>query len=412
MAGTGTVDLSLKIAGGDFDDFYPYEIKLEEGFSRVCQARITVFTQTRREHKHLRELLERNMSLTVSQRLAGGLVSRQRYAHGIITGIENSGVVSRGDGATGRGGDCFRHVITMESEIARLSHTRLSCPWYRITPPDIIEEILSRYGMKGEFSDECVNRSSFSKNMKLDQVDMSDIDFIRRVMDMYGISWTFVHGKASASGLGTAELHFSEGSRFPPPFYEYSDKRKIPEIEQFDFLDYDEGRNIWKMDDWRMQGCIGVDGLEISASYPQAGYGSREWRWGDTGPGKRYYYYNSLFHGYERGTPHEEIDADIQRMIEARRLAFAGEKENWKGWTKNIMPAPGLIFRLSHFQGLKDGAAITALVTDSVLHVRSLWPRDMVSPPAGEEPGELARTEFSAVNWGNESGKRFCGNMR
>jgi hypothetical protein len=401
------MNLSLKIAGEGLDDFYPYELALEEGFSKVYRAELMVFTRRRRDQKKLRELLERKATVIISQRLPGGTVSRLRYLHGIITAAADLGVVSRGKSA-----DCYRHVITIESELARLRHTRLINPYYRKTPPDIIEEIFSHYGIKGEFSSSFINRSSFSKNLMFDQTEISDLDFILQVMELYGISWTYVHGKASQGSLGQAELYFSEGNRYPPAFYEYSDKRKVPEIERFDFMDYDAGKDVWKMDRWRMESRIGAEGLEVSAPYPLANYGSQEWRWGDVKPGKRHYDYGTLFHGFDRQTPNSEIDADIKRIIEAFRTAFAAERENWSGGTQNIAVLPGLVFELRHFQGAGDGNVICALVTDSALRFRVHWPRDLAAPPLGEEPGELSQVEFSSVDWGKDSEKRFCRNGR
>jgi hypothetical protein len=219
----------------------------------------------------------------------------------------------------------------------------------------------------------------------------------------------FVHGQVAKIGIGTAELQFSEGHTFPRPFYEYSDKRKVPEIEKFDFINYDESKNIWKMDGWRMENTIGVDGLEISAPYPELNYGSHEWRWGDVDAGKRHYNYNSLFHGYERRTSTEEIDKDIKQIIEVRRLMFTLAKQKSTGKAENIMLMPGTIFELSHFYGGKDANTFTALVTNSRLHVRTLWPGDMASPPANTQTGELAQAEFCAADWGKDSTKRFCG---
>ena len=241
-----------------------------------------------------------------------------------------------------------------------------------------------------------------------EQVDVSDLDFIRHITDLYGISWIFTHEKAADGDLGTARLDFSEGSGFPRPVYEYSDKRKVPEIEQFDFLDYDGSKNIWKMDGWRSGSVIGVEGLEVSAPYPQTNQGSLEWRWGNVEPGRRCHNYNSLFHGYERGTPHEEIDADVKRIIEAQRIAFAAGRETLSGSAENILLMPGLVFELKHFQGTKDTAPVSALVMDSRLLIRCLWPRDMAAPPGGNDPGELAQAEFNAIDWGKDSEKRFC----
>jgi hypothetical protein len=403
MAENDNMNLSVKIGGGGYDDFFPYELVLEEGFSRVYKAELTVLTRTLRAQKDLRELLDNNISLVISQRIGGGLVVRSRFLHGIITGAVNFGVIDRGEKTS-----CYRHSITIEGDLAHLRYTRFSRPFYRKTPVDIIEEILAKYNIRGQFAEGCINRSGFSKNLMFEQMDEPDLDFIRRVMDMYGLSWVSVH-PASKNRLGNAELYFSQGNRFPQPVYEYSDKRKIPDIEKFDFENYDEGRNLWKIDGWRMENRIGVDGLEITAPYPELNYGSREWRLGDSGGGKRYYRYGSLFHGYERGTPPEEIDGDVKKIIEARRYSFLLEKQRCAGRAENIIFMPGLIFDLGRFYGPGDNSPITALVTGSRLHVRSLWPRDISSPPADAETGEMVRVEFSAIDWGKDSEKRFCG---
>jgi hypothetical protein len=403
MAESGTLNLSAKIAGGGYNDLFPYELILEEGFSKVYRAELTALTTTLHTQKDMADLLDQNISLVVSQRISSGTVVRSRYLHGIITSVASPGIVG-----SGTGGNCYRHIITIESELARLRWTRFSHPYYRKTPADIVEEILAKYQIRGQFSDAYINRSSFSKNLMFDQVNDSDLDFIYHIMGLYGLSWTYVHGSAPKNGFGTAELHFTEGNRFPPPFYEYSDKREVPEIETFDFVNYDERRGLWKLDGWRMENTIGVDGLEVTAAYPEANSGSREWRWGAVQTGKRYFSCGSLFHGYERRTAAGEIDADIKRILEARRLSFLLARENWTGRAENILFMPGFIFQLGHFYGARDTGLLTALVTASRLRVRSLWPRDMAAPPDDAETGELAAAEFSAADWGKDSVKRFC----
>ncbi len=402
MSESGSMNLSLKISGGGYDDLVPYELVLEEGFSLVYRAELTVLTESLHPQKDLKELLDRGVSLGISQRISGGQVLRSRYLHGIITGVVSPGLVSSGEKA-----NCYRHIITIESELARLRYTRFTHPYYKKTPPDIIEEILVKYQIRGQFADSYVDRSSYSRNLQFDQLNVSDLDFIYYLMDLYGFSWTFIHGPVSKSGLGNAELHFTEGNRFPPPAYEYSDKRKIPDIERFDFVNYDEKQSLWKLDGWHMGNTIGVDGLEIIAAYPEANFGSREWRWGDDQPGKRCYSYGSLFHGYEQRTKPAEIDGDIKKIIDARRISFLLAREKWNGRAGNIIIMPGLIFELGHFYGSRDPDRFTALVTESRLHIRALWPGNMPRPDT--ETGELAEVEFGAADWGRDSVKRFCG---
>jgi hypothetical protein len=158
-----------------------------------------------------------------------------------------------------------------------------------------------------------------------------------------------------------------------------------------------------------MEENIGVEGMEINATYPEVNFGSREWRWGENGPGKRCYSYNSLFHGYERRMPTNEIDGDIKKILEARRLSVLLARKKWSGRAENINIIPGLMFELGHVYGSGDSQRLTALVTGSRLHVRSLWPVDMAALPTDAETGELTEVEFRAADWGKDSEKRYCG---
>jgi len=162
------------------------------------------------------------------------------------------------------------------------------------------------------------------------------------------------------------------------------------------------------MNKFQMENTIGVDGMEITATYPRSNSGSHEWRWGQTGHGKKYHSYGSLFHGYERAAQQWEIDADIKRSLFAQNVACVTEKENWTGEAENIALMPGLILELWHFFGQQYENALIALVTFSRLHVRAQWPRDLVSPPEGGEPLEITQIVFSAKDWGKDSIKRFC----
>jgi hypothetical protein len=404
MAESGHLKLSLKISGGGYEDLFPYELVLEEGFSAVCRAELTALTVQPHPRKELAGLLDRAVTLGVSQGFSGGLATRSRYFHGILTGIASPGTVSSGERS-----NCYRHILTIESPLARLRHTRHTRPYYRRTPPDIIEEILAQHQIKGQFADSFVDRSSYSKNLKFDQENASDLEFIRHLMDLYGLSWTGAHGPAAQNGLGSAELYFTEGRRFPRPFYGYSDKRKIPDVESFDFVKYDEKRGVWKLGGWRMEETIGVEGMEINAPYPETNRGSREWRWGETGPGKRCHSYNSLFHDYERGIPAAEIDGDLHKILEARRLSLLSARNNWSGRAEHVGIMPGLLFEVGHFYGGADAERFTALARSTRLHARALWPADMAALPEDGETGELAEVAFDAVDWGKDAEKRFCG---
>jgi uncharacterized protein involved in type VI secretion and phage assembly len=111
----------LRLAGKTYIDFYPYELFLEEGISRVHKAELTVLTKEPHTQEELLSILDKSASLTVSQSL--GTVSRSRYLHGIVTGIKSMGVFSNG-----KQNDCYSHILTIEGEFARLRFNRAAAP--------------------------------------------------------------------------------------------------------------------------------------------------------------------------------------------------------------------------------------------------------------------------------------------
>jgi hypothetical protein len=175
----------------------------------------------------------------------------------------------------------------------------------------------------------------------------------------------------------------------------------------FDFLGAAENENLWKMDGWVMAHTIGIDGFKLSASYPNANYGSEQWKWGNTGEGSRYLNWIRLFHGYERNTAASEVDQDIDLILRARRRVTEQAKARWTAGTVNMALRPGLILELRHFYGMKDRELITALVTGATLHHRTRWPSNLAVRMEGAG-GELTEVRGECIDWGAGTEKRFC----
>jgi hypothetical protein len=303
----------------------------------------------------------------------------------------------------GKKKDSYSYVLTVEPELARLTFTRLSAPYYRMNPPDIFEAVLNKYGLNARIEDRYISRDGYGKTLLFEQSDVSDFDFICGIAGLYGISFSFVHPPSPA--LGAAALYFSDGKTFPRTELTYSDKRKEPDPVTFDFLSAAD--NIWGMDTWTMREAIGFDGFKLDASYPNANYGSDAWKWGDTKEGGRYARQRRLFHNYERETDTGEVDKDIERILEAGRLNAAQDKVRWTAGAANLALRPGLILELKRFYGRSDPDTIRALVTDITLRHRTLWPADMAgwTEDAG---GELTEVRGTCVDWGQGAEKRFC----
>ncbi|MDR3170103.1 MAG: phage late control D family protein [Treponema sp.] len=396
--------LQVRLAGGEYGDFYPYNLVLEEGFSRLYKGELTVFTGKLHTHEALSELVDQGISLVISQKLGDGRTLRTRYLHGIITGITGSGVFGAGDQQ-----DCYSYILTIEPELARLRYTRSSQPFYRMTPVDVVEQILAKHGLQAQVSGDYLNRQRFSKKLMFDQSGVSDLEFMLGILDLYGLSFTFLHQRVGKTGLGKVELVLSWGDTFPVPDLDYSDKRKIPDVTQFDFLISNEVQEIWKMDTWHITETMGVDGVELTAPYPNANYGSDQWRQGVTSKGSRYFNFNRMFHGYERDTENAEVDADIKLILDARYRALQLAKSKWTGEALNVALQPGRILELVHFYGMRDKRIITAQVTGVRLHCRMAWPQDLAVSPEGRDLGETLEVRCECMNYGSGvQDKRYC----
>lgn len=401
MAETSNI-LTLYFAGGVFQDLYPYELELEEGISRLYRGRLMSLSIKSHTREELSELLDRKVTLSLSQRLGEGTIYRTRWLHGIVSAVESRGVIS--DGAKQ---DCYLTVLTIEPELARLGFTRHTESFYRVNPVDIAEKLLVRYGLKGNFAGNYINRRKYGPHLMFEERNESCLDFLNRIMGLYGLSYTFCHPKTANSQLNDTGLYFSDGERYPVSDVVYSDKRTVPAVQRFDFLSKDEGQSLWKMDGWRLEDRIGVNGLSLSSAYPESSRGNSEWYRGTVGEKERCYSYIGQFHGYERATPEAEIDEDVKLILDARYLVLRLAKSHWEGETKNLGLVPGLLFELSHFDGRQDKSSLTALVTGTNLRVRTVWPPDLAAPPEVAE-GEYVNVRAVCTNFGKDSQKRFA----
>jgi hypothetical protein len=395
--------MSLYLAGGACADFIPWDLTLEEGFSRLYRGTLTVLSETKHNMEELSGLLDRGISLTLTQKLGIDTdVLRTRYLHGIVTGVRNAGVFSNG-----KAKDCYSYVLVIEPELARLKFTRLTTPYYRMNPLNIFEAILNKYGLKARIEQSFVSRAHYGGKLLFDQSETSDLDFLMGIAGLYGISLVFTHQKKPPHTLGVSDCYFSDGGKFPLSDISYSDKREEPPVADFVFLGAAEKHNTWKMDHWLMTKTIGFEGHRLGAAYPGVNYGSDQWKWGKTGTGDRYANYGRLFHGYAPQTEHDEVDRDIKLILDARRRVAEQAKARWTGEAANLALRPGLILELRHFYGMKDRELITALTTGMSLHHRTRWPADLAAPL--EAPGEeITQVRGECMDWGSGVEKRFC----
>ncbi|MDR1362764.1 MAG: phage late control D family protein [Spirochaetaceae bacterium] len=395
--------LELRPAGDEYADLYPWDLILEEGFSRLYRAKLTAISDKKHTAEELASLVDKKITIVINEKLMDRKTLRTRYLHGIVTEAGSAGVF-----CSGVKKDCYVYRFIIEPALSRLRFTRLSMPYYKMNPADIFEQIIAKYNIKVQIESKYFSRGEYGKNLMFNQTDLSDIDFIERIAGLYGLPYTFKHPAVLGSALGTEELYFSNGEKFPVSEIVYSDKRKEPGIAEFDFLSADESLSRWRMDKFSMSSSTGVDGFKLNAVYPSANYGSEQWKQGKTGAGDRCVKYSGLFHGYDVTAETGEIDDDIKKILMAQSRAADIAKTNISGEAANILVRPGIILELKHFYGAADKTINIILVTGIRLHLRTCWRPDLAVLPEAASGGEVSELEFSGMDWGRDAVKRFC----
>ncbi|MDR1430211.1 MAG: phage late control D family protein [Spirochaetaceae bacterium] len=400
----------LRLVENKYPDLYPYDLVLDEGISRLYRAELTVLSEERHTQQALAaNLLNKAVSMGVSQKLQDKNVTRTRYLHGIITGIKSSGVFGAGNNTV------YSYVLIIEPKLARLRFTRSTRPFYRKTPIEIITEILTEHRIitTESLPSDYFTIADYNSYGMFDQYGSSDLAFLWYILSLYGLSFTFQH-KSFTDDLVEPDLIFSNGKTFPVSDINYSDGRTIPPIVEFWYLASDEARSFWKMDRWSMSENIGVDGLELTAPYPNSNYGSSGWYRGITGPGNRYFNYSSMFHGYQRDAENAGINADVSLILDSSYRALHLAKSLWTGAAANLALQPGSIFELEHFYG--DDTLIRAMVTALHLHCRALWPTYMGALSEGTDQ-EITEAQIRCADYDDNTGCgtggwRFCTDPR
>jgi uncharacterized protein involved in type VI secretion and phage assembly len=391
--------MSLRLVDGKYPDLKPYEIVLEEGFSTLYKATLTVLTKTPHTHEDLvKDLLDQKASVILMQLLDKRADFRRRYLHGIVTCVETCGGFS-----SGAEGACYRYRLTLEPELSRLRFTRIaSQPFYKTTPFDIIEKIADKHHLSVSLPERLLDKGAYCTSSMFEQSGSSDLDFLFDILGMYGISFSFVHRACAYEALGQTDLVFSEGKTMPVTDIAYSDGRALPSIEQFDFLHLEDGAiNLWKMDSWRMRSAIGVDGIRL--------VGNDGWKEGATKDGSRCVAFAGMFHPYDKGTDGAAIDDDIGQILKARYQALQLAKTAWSGEAGNLLLRPGCVLELKHYYGPADEKnTIVTQVCSSRLVLRTLWPADMALPPENEGDAEAVEVKALCMDYGKDAAdKRF-----
>lgn len=396
--------LNIKFAGGKFDDFYVYDVVLNEAISELYEADVLVLSDKAYTYEQLSEALQLNVTLSITQRLSKATQKRTRWFSGIVTGIEHLGVFYASDKK-----DCFSYRVRIEPALSKLKRIVRKTAYNRKTPIDVLSDIFAEQEIQANFAEEFVSRRPFNAFGVYEQDDESDYDFIKRLTSMYGISFSFNHKKAASNGLGTTDLFFSAGDRYPDwAEIAYSDGRSVPPVSDFDFRTENDANNLWRLNGWQMKRLDGFDGVMLQETYPNSNVGSYDWKVGKTDDKDKRRVYTAHFHGYTRDVDKKSVDNDVALILQAKYRSFQLEKDVWTGNGDNVLLTPCRMFRLAHFYGMKNDTAVSAMITRARMHCRAKWPATLAVAPDVNGNEEVTEISFSAMNYGSSSDKRFC----
>lgn len=396
--------LNIKFAGGKFDDFYVYDVVLNEAISELYEADVIVLSDKAYTYEQLSEALFLNVTLSLTQRLSKATQKRTRWFSGIVTAIEHTGVFYSSDKT-----DCFSYRVHIEPAMSKLKRITRKASYSRKTPLDVLTEVFAEQELQANFSEELVSRHPFNAFGIYEQDNESNYDFVKRLTALYGLSFSFKHAKAASNGLGTADLYFSAGERYPDwADVVYSDGRSVPSVSQFDFRTENGANDLWRMDGWQMKRIDGYDGVMLQETYPNSNVGSYDWKVGKTENKDKRRIYSSHFHGYTRDTDKKSVDDDVALILQAKYRSFQLEKDVWTGSGDNLLLMPCRMFSLTHFYGAKNTQAVSAMITRSQTHCRAKWPATLAVAPDAAGNEEITEVSFSAMNYGSSSNRRFC----
>lgn len=396
--------LSIKFPGGKFDDFYVYDLVMEEGISELYKAEVLVLSDKAYTFEQLSEALDLNVTISITQRLPKSTQKRTRWFSGIVTAVEHSGVFYSSDKK-----DCFSYRLFVEPALSKLKHITRKASYNRKTPIDVLSEILSEQGIRANFNEEFVSRRPFNAFGIYDQHEESDYAFVKRLTSMYGLSFSFKHLKPASNGLGDVDLFFSAGERYPDwTETVYSDGRAIPAVSRFDFRTENVSDSVWRLEHWSMKRRDGYDGVMLQETYPNSNVGSYDWKVGKTDNKNKRRVYTAHFHGYARDVDKNFVDSDVALILKAQYASFQLDKDDWTGKGDNLLLTPCRMFSLSRFYGMRSSETVSAMVTKSQTRCRSKWPTALAVAPDMTSEREVTEVAFKAMNYGGRSDKRFC----
>ena len=346
--------LDIKISDGDYGDFFPLSVNLIEGISEPYKAVITVLTVKSRTLNEVREILGKQVSLTIRQYINNGKTC-SRFLSGIISGYKNKGVIyskavsaSLGSGRA----TCVCYEFTVEPAISAATYGKKSRTFRNQTIIDVIKAIGNEYGTEFINALESFDERLSSKNTVYHQSNESDLAFIGRLLVSYGLNYYFINDKDSFE----PKVYLTDRDTFKPfsTVYYNDTEKDSASVQECILAHVGQPENIISLSNFEV--TEHANHKEFSESRLSS-YG---------------YEYNKSY-----GDGEEIIDKSLIRS--SLKTYFKNIGSYWSGSGGHCSLMAGAKLSVSGFS-TDDNDKLSCLIARSSLYCKSPWPVSMALP--------------------------------
>lgn len=405
-------NVRIKFRNHENSDFLVYALNLREGLSEPYRAEVFLVSKRQMSPAELsQQVKEKEVSLLIEWMWEKKRV--RRFLNGIVTTIRHEGLRTVSPRWVELNGSkvcsCFRLVI--EPRLVLLRYARRTCDYRNTTPLETIKKVLKRHGITPVLDGNYISFEKYSGNLRFIQADETDFEFVSRLMERYGISYTFVHSAVQEQGdiPGETSLYLSDGEQFPAySELEFSgfpaesaqnlDTEKKTMSFPFDMNSWSAEQGIWKMDEFSTVDSIGVDHVRIGAFSP----GALQPVFCETGiasTGRSWKLYDPP-RGYSKDIGTDILKEEIQLSADACCAALRMEKERWTGKTAVPFAVPAAVLNISSFYSEDVNVRLPVRVVRSELVFRKDDASDVES---------AVNVSFECTSFSNDrQEKRFC----
>lgn len=362
----------------NFTNAVLHEIELKEEISSPFLLVGDLLLPTPLPKNTLRDILGKKTKITITAKLTSSESKTSnyatRYVKGVVTKIRYEGIIYSDESSTNKQ-QCARYRLTVEPFLALLSKTRRTRTFRQKSPHEVIVSILNEYKIRADV--QLVENDNDQKQF-FQQQGESDLDFIHRLMRLYGLNYNFIHKYEGwdPDFIITNKWLFEPGNVEASSSNKVSSKvtyttgKKDALLLQGSVTTKDDNKiyiRNWTMEEFfsTQEVNVGLDDEKTSSETPIS------WTMGDG------------LNQYQTYFGKSPLKYDRYRLSRLLKASSDRRSSIWRGNTDSLSISSGSLVQLQGLFG-NDNDSLTILTIKTELFVRGPWPNDLAYPP-GEE---------------------------